>query len=260
MLSIFTTVIVVGAIYHLLVSTQRLSRLQGERARLQFSIRAGAFVFTEELGELSTVEGGAAHQNDILAFGPSGLTYRAMRGMGFICKTLDPTTIRLARGSFSGHRDPQAGRDEVYVFAPEGETKDSWRPANIVGVATAAPCPGGQGPAITLSLSSGGWLGPLEPGTPVRIAELMELRLYQSDMKSWLGARSVSAGEAIQPLVGPLTNADGFQLEYLDGAGAPTTDAARIRTIRARLRGITEGDTLVEELTGQITLRNSWRP
>lgn len=268
LLSVFTTLVVAGAIYSLLVTTQQLTRLQGERTSLQSGVRAGSLILLEELGGLSTVEAGTGDQNDIVAFGPSAVTYRAMRGIGFICQAPGATTIQLARSNFSGHRDPQAGRDEAYVFIPgsaDGETKDAWVSATIVSVATAAPCPGGLGAGITLTLSSSASLGRPEPGTPVRIAELMELRLYQSNGRSWLGARSVNTGEAIQPLVGPLTDTYGFQLEYLDATGAPTADGTRIKSIRGRLRGTTDGTVgrdlpVEEELTTQVTLRNSLQP
>jgi len=269
MLSVFMTAVTLGAIYNLLITTQRLTRLQGERMSLQASVRAGSIVLREELSGLSTVEGGTADQNDVIAFGPTGVTYRAMRGIGFICHAPNATAIHIAQGTFSGHRDPQAGRDEAYVFVPgnpEAETKDSWVPARILNVATAALCPGGLGAGIALAVSAGSSLGLPEPGTPVRITELMELKLYQSGGQSWLGARSVSAGEAIQPLVGPLTDGDGFQLEYLDGTGAPTADRTRIRSIRGKLRGTTyalgtgSSNPVQEQLVTQVTLRNSWKP
>ena len=268
-LSVAMTLVIAGASYSLLVATQRLARLQGERVTLQASVRAGSLIVLEELGDLGTVEGGTPEQNDIVAAGPSAVTYRAMRGIGFICQAPNTTTIRLARSSFSGHRDPQAGRDVAYVFVPgdpEAKTNDSWDPARIVSVATSAPCPGSSGAGISLTLDGSPSLLMPETGTPVRITELMELRLYQAAGRSWLGARSVSTGEAIQPLVGPLIGAQGFQLEYLDGSGAPTTDRTRIKSIRAKLRGITDAPGAVppapveEELITQMTLRNSLQP
>ena len=91
----------------------------------------------------------------------------------------------------------------------------------------------------------------------------VELRLYESEGKSWLGARSVSSGEAIQPLVGPLTKGSGFRLEYLDATGMPTVDRTSIKSIRITLRGTTEGGgagnsiPVEEELVTQVALRNS---
>ena len=268
MLSVVTTALVSSAVYSLLVTTQRLTRLQTERTTLQSNVRTGSLVVLEELGELSTVEGGREDQNDIVALGSSSITYRAMRGLAFICEAASATAVRLARSSFSGHRDPQPGRDQAYVFVPgnpDAGVRGSWRAATILSTATSAACPGSLGAGITLTLSGEASAEIPEAGTPVRIAELMELRLYQSEGQSWLGARSVSAGEAIQPLLGPLAS-DGFRLEYLDAAGIPTADRSRIKSIRARLRGISgEGGTggnapVEEELITQITLRNSVQP
>lgn len=264
LLSLVITVVVAGAIYKLLIATQRLVRAQTQQIGVQSSIRAGSFVVLHELAELSTVAGGTSDQNDIVAIGRSTLTYRAPRGIGFLCQSSSSTELRVARSSFSGHRDPQPGRDEAYVFipgSPETGTDDAWVRRRILSVAASPPCPGAQGPGITLDLSGGLPPAPAESGTPVRIAELMELRLYRAEGKSWLGARSVSSGEAIQPLVGPLRDADGLVLEYLDGAGAATTDKTGIKSIRVTLRGITESDggraAAEEELVTQITLRNA---
>lgn len=265
MLSLFMTLVVTGAIYSLLLGTQRLTRAQGNRISLQSSVRAGSLILFHELSGLGTVTGGTPAQNDIVATGPSAMTYRAMRGMGFICQTPGPTVIRLARNTFSGYRDPQAGRDEAYVFVPGNPvdaTGDAWVALKIVHVAMTSACLGNL-PGITLTVSGSPSPESLEAGTPVRITELMELRLYRADERSWLGMRSVSSGEAIQPLVGPLADVKGFALEYLDASGAPTIDPTGIKSIRIRLRGMLEsggdelGPPLEEELVTQVTLRNS---
>jgi hypothetical protein len=186
--------------------------------------------------------------------------YRAMRGIGFICQASSAGTIRIDRARFTGHRDPQPGRDMAYVFIPGDPGKalpDSWLGLAITGVANAV-CPGTPGPGFTLTVPDAGAETGVELGTPVRITEVMELRLYQSDGKSWLGARSVSAGEPIQPVVGPLDDAGGFRLEYLSGAGIPTIDRSSIKSVKVTLRGRMEGH-LEEELVTRVTLRNSFR-
>jgi len=268
LISLALALVVAGAVFGLLLSTQRITLDQAQRVDLQSNLRAGSLVALNELRELSAVAGGTGVQNDILAAGSTSLVYRAMRGIGFVCGTASPAAIRMARSSFTGHRDPQAGRDEALILledsAATGE-KDSWLSTPIVTVATSVPCPGTVGPAITLTLPSGAAVEGLEAGTPVRIAEVMELRLYASEGKSWLGARSVSAGEAIQPLVGPLTNGTGFRLDYLDATGTATADRISIRSIRVALRGTTEGgggsgDQAEEELIAQVALRNAVRP
>jgi prepilin-type N-terminal cleavage/methylation domain-containing protein len=259
-LALAVTLIVTGAIYNLLLNTQRLTRAQSARVALQSNLRAAALIVANELTELNTASG---TQNDVLALGTHAVTYRAPRGVGFICQTAGPAVIRLARSSFTGHREPQAGRDEALVFVPGDSaigTEDTWVAVKIAGVATTVACAGG-GSGITLTLSASPSPLLLEAGTPVRVVEPMELRLYQSDAKWWLGARAVNTGEAIQPLAGPLTP-QGFQLEYLDRLGGPTTDRTGIRSIRVTIRGVEAAPeaarpTLEQELITQIALRNA---
>lgn len=267
MVSVVVTALAGSAIYNLLVVTQRLTRSQAQRVVLQSNVRAGSLISLSELAELSAVPGGRPDQNDVVSMGPSAITYRATRGMGVVCATSGLSSLQIARSSFTGHRDPQPGRDEAYVFVPGNpsiEAADSWVPVKVLSVATASSCPGGKGPGITLTFDRVPSLELSEVGTPVRFTELMELRLYRSDGRSWLGARSVSTGEAIQPLLGPLADPGGLQLEYLDASGAHTTDPTGIRSIRITLRGLVDGGGsdaagLQEELVVQVAFRNSRR-
>jgi prepilin-type N-terminal cleavage/methylation domain-containing protein len=263
-IALVTMLVVAGALHSLIVSTQRHTRAQSQRLSLQSNVRAGSLVVANELRELGAVAGGTPEQNDILGMGPSAITYRAMRGLGFVCRTPAAAEIHLRRNGFSGHRDPQAGRDSAYLLVPDtvGGAGHSWLPLAITRVTTSGECPADQGAAISLSVPSPAAIAGLEAGTPVRIAETMELRLYRSERLSWLGARSVSAGEAIQPVVGPLAEEGGFGLQYLNGFGIATTDPTSIRSIRVTLRGIVEGATgnLEEQLTTEVSLRNAWHP
>jgi hypothetical protein len=196
-----------------------------------------------------------------------------MRGTGFICDAPTATQVRISRSSFSGYRDPQATRDSLYVFLegdPYTETDDAWLPVAITAVSTTTACPGIIGAAITLTTPNTVSMVGLTTGTPVRFYEVMELKLHQADGSSWLGARSVSAGEAVQPVLGPLTDGNGFLLTYLNAAGAATTDRTAIKSIQVTLRGISNGavnagiegspNRVEEELVSQITLRNAFRP
>ena len=212
---------------------------------LQSNLRAGSLIVLSELRELSAVPGGSGAQNDILVAGPTALVYRAMRGIGFICGT--PSATSHSNGSRELHRStrPPGGRGRgpacLSRTVQPREPKTSGWALKIVSVATGASCPGALGPGITLTVPASPAVAGLEAGTPVRITEVMELRLYESEGRSWLGARSVSSGEAIQPLVGPLTTGSGFRLEYLDAAGSPTADRTSIKSIRVALRGTTQG-------------------
>jgi prepilin-type N-terminal cleavage/methylation domain-containing protein len=276
MIAMTLMLIVSGAVFKLLVSTQRLSRSQVERAGLQSNVRMGSLVVLNDLRELGTVTAGTADKNDILEIAADAITYRAMRGMGFICQAPTATQVRITRNAFSGFRDPQAGRDALYVFIDgdqDSETDDTWLPVAITDVSTATACPGAMGDGITLTTpNTAALVGPpaIPVGTPVRFYEVMELKLHVADGKSWLGARSISAGEVIQPVLGPLVDGNGFQLEYLDAGGAETADKTAIKSIRITIRGISDGAVnpgvegilthVQDSLVTQVTLRNAFRP
>jgi prepilin-type N-terminal cleavage/methylation domain-containing protein len=273
MIAMTLMLIVSGAAFKLLVTTQRLSRSQAEQASLQSNVRMGSLVVLNDLRELNTVVAGPADKNDILTIAADDITYRAMRGIGFICQAPTATQIRITRSGFSGFRDPQVGRDSVYVFIDgdqDSEADDAWLPVAITGVSTGTACPGTMGAGITLTTPNTAGLVGLPVGTPIHIYEVMELKLHQADGKSWLGARSISAGEAIQPVLGPLVDGNGFQLEYLDAAGAITADRTAIKSIRITIRGISDGAInagvegslthVQDSLVTQVALRNSFRP
>lgn len=266
------TLVVAAAIYGLVNTTQRLSLAQAERASLQANVRTGSWVVPGELHEVATLLGGTPAQNDILTAGATSITYRAMRGIGFLCQSpVTPSELRVWLSSYSGYRDPAAGRDTALVFL-EGDslsaTDDAWLPLAITNVAIGNSCTGGAG--ITLATDGHPEIVGLAANTPVRIFEMMELRLYQSGGKSWLGAHSLSAGEVIQPLLGPLVDSTGFTLDYLDAAGGMTADPAAIKSVTVGVRGISENPITVngfgsrsrvqDSLVARVTLRNSVAP
>ena len=252
------TLIVIGSIHRLLVTTQRLSRAQAAQVDLQSGVRAGAFVIARELRELNST--------DILGGTANAMTYRAARGMGFLCQPPAAGQIRIAQSTFSGFRDPEPLRDAAYLFVegnPDAALADAWVPLQVVSVGRDS-CPGAVGSALTLTTSPGPPVADLPVGTPLRLYETMELRLYQSNGQWWLGARSVSVGEVIQPVIGPLAGSGGLRLEYLDRQGTPTTVPAAIKGVAVTIRGVAEdpalvvgGDRLEEELAAQVTLRNA---
>ncbi len=193
--------VVTGAIYTMLNTTQRVSRAQAERTDLQSNVRAGAIVIPNELREINTVEGSVvASQVDILAKSATSITYRAMRGMGYVCQTPTISEIRVLKGTWTGLRDPVAIRDSAYVFLegadPDQSTDDGWQPVRISVVNTGSNCGGVPAYAFTINPTVAALTAvPISVGTPVRLYEVMELSLYVSGGQSWLGARSVSAGE-----------------------------------------------------------------
>jgi type II secretory pathway pseudopilin PulG len=264
------SLIVSGALYQLLITTQRLARAQAEHLSVQATVRNSTLVLLNEFRELSISAASEPEWNDVLSAGPTAVTYRASRGFGTLCQPSTSTQLRLAQGAFSGARDPQAGRDSALVLV-EGDTAtdtdDTWLEVGILGVSTAASCAGLLGPAITLTLLPSPPLSGLSAGTPVRIIEPMELKVYHSEGKAWLGIRSLATGEAIQPLAGPLGD-DGLTLEYLDHDGHPTPDRFSLTSIRFAISatveqpdpaaGQAQGPTAAG-LEAAMTLRNAPR-
>jgi prepilin-type N-terminal cleavage/methylation domain-containing protein len=281
LVSLVIMLIVSGAIYKMLNSTQRLSRAQAERVSLQSSVRSGALIVPTELRELSTFVAGTDDQNDVVVItGTTDIQYRAMRGIGFVCQTPTATEIRIARSAlagswpgYSGYRDPTATRDGIYVFIDGDESVggvDSWLRLSVTGVTAGSTC--GAASAIALTVPNTPSLTTLPLRTPIRIFELMQLQLYPSGGKSWLGAKSVNVvGETFQPVLGPLTDADGLAFEYLDAAGAVTADRKSVKSIRVTIRGITDQainggsgssgamSSVQDTLVTQVVLRNAFR-
>jgi hypothetical protein len=166
------------------------------------------------------------------------------------------------------------------VFAesdPATGSDDAWIHLGIVS-AGAESCPGGQA-GIAVRVVAPAPLDPavlarVTPGSPARLAEVMQMRYYRSGGKSWFGMRSVSTGEAITPVAGPLADstagARGLTLVYRDAADAPTSDPAAVRAVEIALVGVTEQPVhgrdlrrpLVDSfaLTTRVALRNAPGP
>jgi prepilin-type N-terminal cleavage/methylation domain-containing protein len=275
MIAVLIMVVVSGAIFKLLTTNQRLSRAQAANVDLQANERAAAVLVPTELRELNTVIGGTVDQNDILdvTLQPTAIRYRSMRGLGFVCQATT-TEIRLLRSSWYGYRLPQIPRDAALVFVqtdPSTGSDGSWVPKTITAV-SANTCPGvGNPAAITLTITPALAAAP-EAGIPVRIWEDMQMGLYVQDGKSWLGARSWSAGElGYQPLLGPLQAADGFRLRYyFDDPLVETAVKQNVRSIKVTIKGVTSdrvstsgGSSVMgyvqDSVVSQVTLRNALR-
>ena len=229
LVAIVILTVVAGATIGLLANTQRVTHTQAARASLQQSVRTSASLLPAELRELAASGRGA----DLLVLASDSITYRAMRGLAVVC-AVSPTELRVRAGPGwrFGYRQPAPGRDSLLRCGAE--------PALALRVALdtiAAP------------------LAAIPVGAPVRLFEVMQLRLYSSAGSWWLGARSVSAGEALQPLLGPLLPG-GFALTYLDSAGTRTTSADRVRSIELTVRG-TSDSVRVAGGTGVVALQDS---
>ncbi len=275
LIAIVMMTLVGGVVFALLNSTQRVSTAQAERMMMQSSVRTGALVIPAELREIATSTAG---QTDLMQIAADSVTYRAARGLGFTCGTITATQIKILNTSilpFSGLRAIAPGRDSLLLFVdgnPDSRTDDIWVRLPITSTATST-C--GTQPAIAvntpsfLALLPGGLLSTVIVGGPVRTEEVMRLKSYASGGQQWVGVASLSGGDAVQPILGPIT-AGGFSLTYLDGSGAVTAIRDSVRMIQLRLIGVTErrvargGTTganviLQDTLVTRVMLRNTPR-
>ena len=261
--------VVTGAIYRLLVNSQRLSLAQAEQVSLQGNVRTGSLVVPNELRELNTFVGGLADRNDILIGTATAIEYRAMRGLGFVCEPPIANQVRIAFSTWTGLRAPDAARDDIYVFDdqdPSLTSDDVWQPLVLTGATYNATACNGATPGYVLDAAG---MPAVAVNTPVRTWERMRLELFSDAGEWWLGARSMDVEPALQPILGPLT-ANGFALRYFDGAGVETAVMAAVKTVEITMRGLSEdavrrGGTgplgrVQEDLATQVLLRNSIRP
>ncbi len=255
---------VLGALAgRMLVRGQRHATGQAERAGVQTSLRASIVVLLTELREIGR---DSVNGSDLRAIASDSMTYRAARGLGFTC-AVSPNEVRLVSASFTGLRALAAGRDSLFLFVdgdPDRADDDRWAalPVSRTGSGTC-----GTAPAIVVETALMG----LDParvvvGGPVRSFEVMQVKRYAQGGQHWLGLRSVTSGESIQPLIGPLAP-DGLRLRYLDGMGAETGDPSRVRLVEIAVEAISGravaplgGGTPVpirDTLRAAVALRNS---
>ena len=253
--------VVAGLVQRQLLLGRRLARAQAERMALQDNVRAAALVLAAELGSLGrdeiTPEASAAVgypaglRSDLLAVAASAATYLAARGEGWVCRVAPgaPDEIVVAALSWRALRVPRA-TDSLLVFAegdPALSTDDAWLRFAVVSAGPSSCPDGGAGLAMRVAAPAGlspGALLRITPGAPARLAEVMEARSYRSGGRTWLGLRSVSTGEAITPVAGPLADSTagvrGLTLWYRDAFDALTTDPSAVRAVEIVLTGVTD--------------------
>ncbi len=212
------------------LQAERVARSHEERTRLHAGFDAAAGFLRAELADLGP--------GDLAQAAPESLRYRATRGVGTTCQ-VRADEVRLLRGSLRADRSPQPGRDSLWLpLAP-----DDPRQADTAGVIlpitsiTASACGGVTALALGTAIDTLAHpLHGLPAGVGLRFFEVMQVRFYTSLGSGWLGARSVSAGEVIQPLAGPFTPG-GSRFAGWDSAGVPTLAAAQVRSLGAILSG-----------------------
>lgn len=223
LVEMLTALVVSGLVGLVLVRStlaiQRTAHASEEGMSLQAAFDGGLGFLAMELAEVGRGNGVA----DLLRVAPDSLSYRGVRGTGIACR-IDATGVTIPLNWLRSTRAPQPGRDSLLVFVGVDSLlrrSDGWLALPLLGVGSAT-C--GGGPAlrlVTLVDTNATPLGGLPPLLPVRLFEAMQARFYPSLGAWWLGARSESAGETIQPLAGPFIGG-GVGFSFRDSLQQPT--------------------------------------
>jgi len=232
-LALALTALLAAVIVFLLLNVMSLAAFEHNRMGVVQTLRHGGLFLSSEWRSLAPSGG------DILQLGPTHVRYRALRGLGIVCG-IQPNAVTIRQERRYGVSSWQPGSDSLMVFA----TGDSgamapprWVNLPLMAIGSGTNCADGS-PSVTLSTvidPARVALSEIPVGTPVRVFEPMEVKLYASLGAHWLGVRSLSAGGSIQPALGPLT-AKGLELSYIDRAGSPTGDRMRVSGILATMR------------------------
>ena len=244
-------VVVVGATYQMILTSQKAYTVQIAQMQGQQTVRAGIAILSVELRELSAVEG------DILTMNPDEIKVRAMRAFGLVCNTNatgSPILVKkIGRYFTSG--------DSILVFAdndPDVSGDDTILSGAVGSVSTGQTCTGTDTaqsltvPALVFALAN----DTVRLGAPVRGFTIYTYGLDLRDGKYYL-AREF--GGTIEPLVGPLS-ANGVSFTYMDSNGVVTTDPTAVSQIEVTLRSksnvVNAGGPVMDSLTTTIYLRN----
>lgn len=249
MLALVILGIVSAGIYRVLVTNQRTYLAQTQRIDLQQNIRAAATILPAEFREMNAAD------SDIVSMATSSITFRAMRQLGFLCVTpplgggIGQITLTVRKSPMFGSKQTFAAGDSLLVFYEGNQASrsdDSWlrgevKTANNGG----CPDPNGTPPAWVLGLQAqwiaGGQFnvaGAITNGSPIRRFVPVTYSLWQSptDNAYYLAQ---TAGGSTQPLVGPLSGADGLTFNYFDAAGNVTANRVQVAQIQIIVRGRT---------------------
>lgn len=204
-----------------IVSVQAADRTR-ERLRMLGAVREAGSLLGRELNGLDPVR-------DLGPAGAESLTVRAVRGSGRSCGT-DLGAIVIPVSSFHAWRLPDPARDSILVLDAAGR----WIAAALEGAVTRSACTDGQ-PGLRLPMHDSIVGRAAAASLPIRVAEWIRYRFYQSGADWWLGARSLRAGDVVQPLADPFP-ARGLEFRYLDRDGAATTPGLGVHAIAIVLR------------------------
>jgi len=271
--------IVSTGIYTLLINNQRLYRQQTQKIEVNDNLRSTVAILTSELRELDTQD---PLGSDIIEMTDSYITYRAMRGVRWVCFPVGglPVVGNLLAVDTSrfGYPALDNNYDSLLIFADSNIMQvrdDRWFHASITSTPQAAVDCGGSSRRINFQLNVSGRTNGLVAGDDVVVGavvrpfQIVKMTRY-TDVTgaTWLGMQRIATNgnpDQIQPVAGPL-QAGGLTFVYYDANGNVTanrTQVARIQiTVIARtsdpvVQTATGVDYLVDTLVTQVALRNN---
>ena len=244
--------LVLGAIYQMMLSSQRALTIQTAQIQGQQTVRAGIDILFSELRELSGSEG------DILTMESDRIEIRAMRAFGLVCGVNvsgSPVLVRKI-GSFF-----ESG-DSIMVFAdnnPAIASDDTILSGVISSIDTTATCSGAdtaQSLAVPALAAAALATDTVRIGAPVRGFTVYSYGLDMLDGRPYLARRSVNGTD---PLVGPLS-ANGVSFIYMDSFGNVTTTPTAVSRIEVTVRSQSnvsgQRGLIADSLSIAIFLRN----
>lgn len=246
--------ILMGAVYQVLVTNQRISVVQREQMAGHQTVRAGLDLLAQELREVS---GGGG---DLLEAEEDQIAFRALRAQGIAClvgSAVNPVVNVLVPTR------PFVAGEPLYLFAdddPETDDDDSWLQATIQDADGGVTCGTDLQPAQELTLTgldAAQW-AQIGAGAQVRSWEEVEYTVQDYSGVSYLVR--IQDGDAAR-LVGPLAAGNGLRFEYLDTDADPTANAGEVRQIRVILRTTSvaqtgSGGSIADSLSTSVHLRN----
>ena len=244
-------VVVVGATYQMILTSQIAHTTQTAQIQGQQTVRAGIDILFAELRELSGAEG------DILEMNPDRIEVRAMRAFGLVCN-VNPvgSPIRVKKiGRYF------ASGDSIVVFADNDRTlssDDTILSGAVASITEAETCTGTDTaqslvvPELVAALTN----DTVRLGAPVRGFMIYTYGLYSVTGDYYLARQS---GGVTEPLVGPLSE-NGVSFTYMDSGGNVTINPRAVSqievTLRSRSKVINERGPVGDSLTTRIYLRN----
>ena len=225
-LGTLTAKLLTGAAFVLRDASERIGREQSIRLTAMAARAA-----LQPLGQDTLV--GA----DLLSAASTGFSARRVRGSGTLCDAAPGVlSARVESGWWSGERDPVPGRDSLLVARVDSA---GWRVMALLSPPQTSLCPdGSKAWRLAVSADSAALVG-IALGSPVRVFEAIEIRMYASGPDLWTGLRLMATTQAIQPFAGPMTG-NGLSLTYEQRDGSPAAAGDEVTGVGFRIGVLTE--------------------